>query len=627
MGEHVPRARLSMGWTWVLMGSMVAIAAALYVLRNDMPKAWRFWVEALVGGVSVDHDVRVTMPDGVELASSLYMPRSAAGALAAVYIRLPYDRLHYESAVGSALWFSRHGYAVLVQDVRGTFGSRGEFAPWESATDDGAATLDWIASQRWSNGKVGTFGCSALGELQYSLARAGHRAHAAMIATGAGGAWGSALPNLDHASFYEGGVLQLASTFGWSLEHGARDSSLARATGVDIPAALRTLPTQDMVSRLQAGPNVFSDYVRLPPGDVGWDRLDLVQENDRIDVPALVINTWGDQTIEGTFSLAAKARGQWASGAAEGDRQHVVIAPGNHCDYVGTMSTGRFGVLDVGNVKRPYGDWFLRWFDHKLRGVGPGLSDLPAYQFYVVGESRWLAASQWPPEHSKVERWFLGSDGHANSSAGNGTIGRTPSGSAAFDRFSADPMNPVPSRGGPVCCTGNPADKAGPADQADVESRQDVLVYTSQPLTQPVRIAGPLRAHLSISSSAPDTDFVVRLVHVWPDGRATNIQEGALRLRYRNGPERAEALQPRSRYGIDVPMRSIAYFLPAGHRLRLHVAGSSFPRLERNLNTGGNNFDETTGVIADNTVHHAEGALSYLELPVLGDAHAKDTDR
>jgi hypothetical protein len=160
-----------------------------------------------------------------------------------------------------------------------------------------------------------------------------------------------------------------------------------------------------------------------------------------------------------------------------------------------------------------------------------------------------------------------------------------------------------------------------------VESRQDVLVYTSEPLAQSLRIAGPLRAHLTISSSAPDTDFIARLVHVWPDGRATNIQEGALRLRYRNGPQRAAPLERGRQYSIDIPMRSMAYFLPVGHRLRLHVAGSSFPRLERNLNTGGNNFDETVGVVADNTVHHAEGALSYLELPVLDDEHAKDVDR
>jgi uncharacterized protein len=157
-----------------------------------------------------------------------------------------------------------------------------------------------------------------------------------------------------------------------------------------------------------------------------------------------------------------------------------------------------------------------------------------------------------------------------------------------------------------------------------VESRQDVLVYTSQPLEQPLRIAGQLRARLTISSSAPDTDFVVRLVHVRPDGYASNIQEGALRLRYREGPKRAAPLRPGLQYAIDVPMRSMAYLIPAGHRIRVHVAGSSFPRLERNLNTGGNNFDETVGQAAQNTVHHAGEALSYLELPVLDDLQAKD---
>lgn len=241
-----------------------------------------------------------------------------------------------------------------------------------------------------------------------------------------------------------------------------------------------------------------------------------------------------------------------------------------------------------------------------------------------MGENRWLAASQWPPEHSTVERWYLGSEGHANSRSGDGTISRSPTSGAADDRFSSDPTQPVPTRGGPICCTGNPADRSGPADQADVENRQDVLVYTSPPLEQPLRIAGSLRAHLTISSSTPDIDLVARLVHVWPDGRATNIQEGALRLRYREGPRRAAAMQPGLKYAVDVPMRAIAYLLPAGHRLRLQVTGSSFPRLERNLNTGGNNFDETVGRVAHNTVHHAVGAVSYLELPTLDDAHAND---
>ena len=609
-------------WGVVLLTGGVSL---LYVGRDQLPREWTVRAEALVGGVSIDHGVRIAMPDGVALASSLYLPRGPRQALPTVLIRLPYDRLRYDEAVRSALWFARHGYAVMVQDVRGKFDSQGEFAPWEHATTDGVATLDWIVRQGWSNGKVGTFGCSALGEMQYSLARARHPAHAAMIASAAGGAWGIAAPNLDQGGFYEGGVLQLATTFGWSLHNGARDPKVALAERVDIPAALETLPLQDMISRLQQGHNVFTDYLRLPPADVGWRRFDLVQPEDRVDVPALVINSWGDANIEATLLLAEKAR---RDGAAQGVtlRQHVVIPPGNHCDYIGTMGSGKFGVLEVKNAQRPYGDWYLRWFNRQLRGTGEGLQDMPAYQFYVVGEGRWLAASQWPPEHTQVQRWHLGSGGRANSRSGDGTLSPTRGGGAAFDQFVADPMDPVPSRGGPMCCTGNPADRPGPAEQADVEQRQDVLVYTSAPLTQPLRIAGSLRAHLTLSSSAPDTDVVVRLVHVWPDGRATSIQEGALRLRYRDGPKRAAPLQPGQKVTVEVPMRSMAYLLPAGHRLRLHVAGSSFPRLERNLNTGGNNFDETRGAVARNTLHHADGAESYLELPVLDDAHARDAD-
>lgn len=194
---------------------------------------------------------------------------------------------------------------------------------------------------------------------------------------------------------------------------------------------------------------------------------------------------------------------------------------------------------------------------------------------------------------------------------------------AAADEFSYDPANPVPSRGGPVCCTGNPADKPGPADQAVVEARDDVLVYTSAPLAQDLRIAGPIRARLTVSSSASDTDLVLRLVHVWPDGRATSIQEGALRLRYRDGVTRPRLMTPGERVQVTVDVRAIAYELPRGHRLRLQVTSSSFPRLERNLNTGAtNNADETHMVVAVNRIHHGSQTESYIEtyvLPTTGD--------
>jgi putative CocE/NonD family hydrolase len=241
--------------------------------------------------------------------------------------------------------------------------------------------------------------------------------------------------------------------------------------------------------------------------------------------------------------------------------------------------------------------------------------------YYMLGEHTWLSASQWPPSESRLEQWYLDSGGHANSKSGDGVLAASPPRGAEYDEYRYDPMDPVPSRGGPVCCTGDPNERSGPVDQDEVERRPDVLVYTTEPLAMPLRIAGPLQAHLVVSSSAADTDFVARLVHVWPDGKATSIQEGALRARYRGGVTRPLLLEPGKAESLVVDMRAIAYTIPQGHRLRLQITSSSFPRLERNLNTGGNNADESMPVVAMNRVHHAAGAASYLELHTLPPAH------
>ena len=279
---------------------------------------------------------------------------------------------------------------------------------------------------------------------------------------------------------------------------------------------------------------------------------------------------------------------------------------------------GRFGELPVTDGDRPYQQWYLKWFDHWLRGQGAGLAELRAYNYFMLVENRWLAADQWPPAEARIERWHLGSGGRANSRNGDGVLAPGAASTAPFDEFRYDPMDPVPTRGGPVCCTGDKRIVAGPANQADVESRDDVLVYTSAPLARALRIAGPLKAHIAFSASVPDTDLVARLVHVWPDGHATGIQEGALRLRYRDGYTRPAMMAPGQAYEVDVDMRSIAYAVPAGHRLRLTIASSSFPRLERNLNTGAaNNSLETRAVVAVNRLHHAAPLASWVELPLL----------
>lgn len=601
----------------------LALVLGAYAARRHIPTHWQVPLRALLSGVRIERDIRIAMPDGVRLAATLYRPRAAQGPLPTVYIRLPYDRERYGEALGAALLFSRHGYAVLVQDVRGKFGSEGRFAPWRHATADGVATLDWIVAQPWSNGKVGTFGCSALGELQYALSRARHPAHAAMIPLGAGGAIGSARDSHAYFGVYEGGVFQLATGFGWLLKHGAADPQAPPPGPVDLAAALRGLPVATLVERLRPGPNAYHDFLRMPPGDPRWREYDYVSEDDRLATPALDINTWGDQTVDGTLALAEHVRAHAPAGQAP--RHHVVIAPGTHCETESTAREGRFGELAVRNAAQPYAEWYLKWFDHWLRGRKDALAGLPHYLWYVIGEDRWLSSVSWPPEGSRPQRWYLGGDGRANGPilppgegpAGGGRLTTEPPPVAGHDDYVYDPLNPVPSRGGPVCCTGNPSEPEGPADQRDVEARDDVLVYTSPPLKRPLRIAGPLQVHLTISSSAPDTDFVARLVHVQPDGHSTGIQEGALRARYRQGLTRPQLLKPGQRESLVVPMRSIAYLIPAGHRLRLHITSSSFPRLERNLNTGGDNALESESRLAHNRVHHGGSMLSYLELPVL----------
>jgi putative CocE/NonD family hydrolase len=601
-------------WAAALLVLLAALLGTGWALRERIPPLWEQRARLLVQGIEADHTVRIAMPDGTRLAASLYKPRGAKGPLPTIYVREPYGRLQHGEALSSAS-LAKFGYAVLVQDVRGKFDSEGQFATWEKATDDGVATLDWIVKQPWSNGKVGTYGCSALGEMQYSLARARHPAHKVMMASGAGGGIGSAMGSREAFGWFEGGIFQLAGGFGWFQENGTRDFKAPITSQVDYASSLRTLPLIDMVRRVQPGPNGFEDFLTIPLGDPRWARYDFVSEGDHLTTPALVINTWGDQTLQAALDLVEFTKaGQPASQVPE---QHVILAPGNHCEHLSLADSDHFGEVEVHHTKQPYALWFRRLFDYYLKGEGPGLADLPPYLYYVVGENRWLEAKQWPPEQAQIQHWYLSSQGHANSVKGDGALQLEAPSVEKADQYHYDPAKPVPSRGGPLCCTGNPTDVAGLVNQRDVESRHDVLVYTSAPLDKPMRIAGPLNARLVVSSSALDTDFVARLVHVRPDGVATNIQEGSLRARYREGMTRPVLMKPGQRYELTVRMRSMAYLIPKGHRIRLDITSSSFPRLERNLNTGGRNYDESVGVVAVNTVHHGGPARSFMELPVL----------
>jgi uncharacterized protein len=608
----------------VLAGAAAAVLASPTVrgsLQDLLPDPWVARLNAWRFGYSVDPGIRIAMPDGVRLAATLYLPkdRSAprSARLATVMLRLPYHRSRYGEALGSGSFFARHGYAVLAVDLRGTGDSEGQFIPYRHATTDGTALLDWIVAQPWSNGRVGTHGCSALAETQFSLAGARHPAHHAMVASGGGGGLGLLDGRGSYGGYFEGGVFNLASGFGWFFQHGNADPNAPPAAKIDIPTALRGLPTDALMQRARPGANAYDEYLRHPLADPWWQQLDYFGNGDTFDKPALVINSWGDQTVGDTLALAEWARRHAPPEVAR--EQHVVIAPGNHCEHGEAGRTGRFGDLEVRNAQQPYSEWSRQWFDRWLRDRGPGLAELPAYRFYQLNEHRWLDAAQWPPAEAALQRWSLAAAGKLLPPEVDRSASASPpaEANAAFDEFRYDPMQPVPSLGGPVCCTGNPTDRSGPVDQRPIESRKDVLLYTSPPLDKPLRIAGPLRAVLRVSSSALDTDIVARLTHVWPDGRSTNIQEGALRLRWREGLGAPKLLKPGEVVSAAIDMRAIAYTVPARHRLRLQITSSSFPRLERNLNTGGPEHGETQAVVAANRIHHDAANPSSVELMVL----------
>lgn len=595
--------------------ALLAVPSWRRLVVERIPPTWTINVAALRHGIDVDHGQWLTTPDGTRLAASLYRPSRAQSRLPTILIRLPYHRLRYAEGYGSALFFARHGYAVLVQDLRGSGGSEGELMPWAHAADDAAATMEWITRQPWSDGTVATIGCSALGETQLVSQHRAPSAWRAMIASGAGGAVGSLGGRYEYFGVFEGGVFQLASGYGWFVESGSKRPDAPPAAPFDRARMLSELPISDLVARVRPSPNSYSEFLTTPLGDDTWTQWGYLGEDSRMRVPALLINTWGDQTLSGTLAIAE----HWRKADPEGTavRLKTILAPGNHCDHQSFGRTARFGEIEVENGGLGYAQLALRWFDFWLKGRGDALTEMPAYTYYVIGADSWRTSDTWPPAETQTQRWWLGSAMHANTASGDGSLTRESRAGAASDTWRYDPADPVPTRGGPICCTGS-QHASGPANQVDVEQRNDVLVYTSAPLEDDLVIAGPIRLHLQVSSDARDTDLVGRLAHVFPDDRSIGIQEGALRLRYRDGFSVPRPMEPGQRVKATVDMRDIAYRLPKGHRLRLHLTSSSFPRLERNLNTGGDNARETRMVVATNRVHYDQpDAGSWLEFHAL----------
>jgi putative CocE/NonD family hydrolase len=583
--------------------------------------------------VRLEKSVLVHMRDGVRLSTDLYFPVGAVEPLPVIAIRSPYDKSGFQEPPSLAHEFAKRGFVVAVQDMRGRYESEGHYIVGRANRDDGYDFLSWLAGQPWSNGKIGTYGCSYLGESQLQLAATRHPNHAAAIPQAAGGGYDGTYRTF---AFMDGGAIELASALGWFHSAGSKTFSRPPPEASDsayreMVQEMRTRPALPRVNLREAfwqlpvigivrsngiTSSDYEDFVSHIPGDRYWKSLNYVDDSDRFDVPALHVNSWYDGGVNETLELF-NVMSRNATSARGRDNQFAIISPTAHCRSESAREHTVVGARDMGDARFPHYQTYLQWFDYWLKGIENGISDSPKLQYYLMGAGEWRSAEAWPLPGTEFTKFYLHSNGQANSRNGDGTLSTEPPGDEPADRFAYDPANPVPTVGGPICCIGADDAPAGALNQSEVELRNDVLVYTSAPLEQGVEITGPLEAILYVSSEARDTDFTVKLVDVLPDGTAYNVQDGILRARFRDGFDRVVLMEEGEVYRLRIDLHATGMWFGPGHRIRVEVSGSNFPRFDRNLNTGGNNYDETEWLVAHNAVHHSAERPSHVVLPVV----------
>lgn len=633
------------GWLVRLIAAGILITSALIVLpREARSQVEHYGMRKPKYSIRLQKSVLIPMRDGVRLSTDLYFPVGAPEPLPVVLLRTPYDKnlLRPERASGYYRWdggdvrvllFAGQGYVVAVQDIRGRFESEGQWRIGASERNDGFDTVNWLAAQPWSNGKVGTYGCSYLGEDQLQLAATQNPHQVAAIPQGAGGAYTGTHRTF---AFMDGGAFELASSIGWFPRAGSRiyyrppawvdDKTFQNSAEyfnpapvfpeVDYQTVFWWLPLIGMMKHIGGPPTYFEEFVSHGPADPYWEALQYVSDQDRFSIPALHVSSWYDLGVNETFQLANLMSRNGETAAAR-DNQFVIVSPTAHCESEGASEATVIGERDLGDARLDYYGIYLRWFDHWLKGIDNDVLKMPKIQIYVMGKNEWHGESEWPLARTHFTNYYLHSDGRANSRVGTGTLDLATPSQEAPDKFTYDPQTPVPSRGGVICCTTAANTPGGSYDQADLEMRQDVLVYTSEVLKEGVEITGPMKLVLYVSSTAKDTDFTGKLIDVYPDGRAFNLQDGVLRARYREGYEKKVWMKEGEVYEVQIDMHAISNYFAPGHRIRLEVSSSNFPRLDRNLNTGGNNYDETKWKVARNSIHHSSQYPSHLVLPVI----------
>ena len=617
----------------------------------DSAKARRWAIENELQSVAVvERKVMIPMRDGIRIPADIYYPRDAAKRYPAIWVRTPYNFNYWDIHNGVPRDMSpqlnavKRGYAWVDMQERGHFFAEGNYDILGPPLTDGVDELEYLRTRPWSNGKVGATGCSSTAEWQPAVAAQGHPAFAAMNIQGFGAGVGRVAPYYEQGNWYRGGAVQMLF-ISWlygqqnqvrpMLPPNATQAELVQASKlydlaqhlppVDWAKAFWTLPTMNLISAVGGPRGIFADsmpvatggaMIKRTPNDPAWYRGGLWHDNMPIDIPGLWYMSWYDVSVGPNIAMYNHVR-RTAKGDAA-NQQWMIIAPVGHCAFTRATENTVVGEREMGDARYPYQEMMFAFFDKFLKGApSPVMDTLAKVRYYVMGANRWESSDVWPPRGATTMSLHLGSGGNANTRNGDGRLTTTAPSRNVSDGFTYDPANPVMSNGGNVCCQGN-AVQPGARDQQTVELRPDVLVYTTEPFTEGIELTGPIVPTLYVSSDAKDTDFTIKILDVYPDGRAYNLDESIQRMRWREGYDKPPVWMEKDKvYKVAFqPLTTSNWFAP-GHRLRIEISSSNFPRFDRNLNTGGNTWDENAGVIARNRVFHGPRHPSSITVTVM----------
>ena len=580
--------------------SVFIAACCLYAQSGGKPA---------VEEIRIERYLAAPMRDGVKLYGDLYRP-ARDGKFPVLVVRTPYG-VQRDGVHEALIKFAQHGYAVYVQDVRGRFESEGKWDPFRNEANDGYDTIEWAAKQPWSNGKVGTEGGSYLGHVQW---RAATQSPPSLV---------TMFPQVASTNIYknwltQGGAFRLSFNYGWGVVRMPNRIMLPQYWHTEKYAPpelsyehiLKHLPLND-IDHQNAGQTVphFRDWLKHQSYDQYWKSISDEEHFEKVKVPVHTSGGWFDIFLNGTINGFVGVKHNGGTEKARRESKMIIGAWGHG-------ASRKFGDVDFGpTANREFFDRQIRWYDHYLKGEDNGIDREPPIEIFYMGVNKWQHAQDWPLPGTKFTPYYLASGGKANGASGNGVLSDGKPSIAGSDKYAYDPSNAVPTLGGNNCC-GTPT-LAGPKDQRPIESRSDVLVYTSPALTNPLAIAGPVHMKLFAATDSRDTDWMIKLVDVYPDGFAMNIAEGMLRARFRNGVDKMELLQPNQVYEYDVDMAGTANVFQPGHRIRIDITSSNFPQFDRNPNTGEDLGASSRVRTAAQTVHHGGMQASHILLPVV----------